>query len=186
MEFTFRPLTPNLWPAIEDLFSESAACSRCWCMYGRIGSSYKKRPGEKNKAAFRQIVELGPPPGVLAFDRGAAVGWCQVTPRDAVTWLDRLWQLKRVDDTPVWSLSCLYVRKRYRRQGITSRLIQEAQEIARRANAAALEAYPFDAEISPSASGSGYASTFARAGFSVVARRMPARPIMRYHIKNID
>lgn len=185
MELTFRLLTPDLWPALEDLFSESAVCSRCWCMYGRIGGSYRKRPAEENKAALRQVVEHGPPPGVLAFDGGAAVGWCRVTPRDAVPWLDRLWQLKRVDDTPVWSLSCLYVRKRYRGRGITSHLIAEALETARRANAPALEAYPFDAEVSPSASGSGYASTFARAGFSVVARRMPARPIMRYDFKNI-
>ncbi|MCF6111792.1 GNAT family N-acetyltransferase [Mesorhizobium muleiense] len=149
-------------------------------MYGRIGSSYRKRSGEENKAAFRQSIEHGPSPGVLAFDGGTAVGWCQVTPRDAVPWLDRLWQLKRVDDAPVWSLSCLYVRKAYRRQGITSHLIAAALQAARRANAPALEAYPFDASVSPSASGSGYASTFARAGFRVVARRVPARPIMRY------
>ncbi|CCV08773.1 hypothetical protein MESS2_790065 [Mesorhizobium metallidurans STM 2683] len=106
----------------------------------------------------------------------AAVGWCQVTPRDAVPWLDRLWQLKRVDDAPVWSLSCLYVRKGYRRQGVTSHLIAAGLETARRANAPALEAYPFDADVSPSASGSGYASTFARAGSgSLLAGCQPAR-----------
>ncbi|PDQ21635.1 acetyltransferase [Mesorhizobium sanjuanii] len=152
-------------------------------MYGRIGSSYRKRPGEENKAAFRQAVENGPSPGVLVFNGDKAVGWCQVTPRDAVPWLDRLWGLRRVDDVPVWSLSCLYVRKRYRRQGVTSHLIAAALETARRAHAPALEAYPFDADVSPSASGSGYASTFARAGFSVVARNVPARPIMRYYFK---
>ncbi len=50
---------------------------------------------------------------------------------------------------------------------------------AKRAGAPALEAYPFDAEESPSASGTGFASTFARAGFRTIARRAPARPIMR-------
>ncbi|MER8612473.1 hypothetical protein [Mesorhizobium sp. M0435] len=77
------------------------------------------------------------------------------------------------------------MRKRYRRRGVTFQLIAEALEVARRANAPALEAYPFDADVSPSASGSGYASTFARAGFKVVARRTPARPIMRYDFKQI-
>jgi hypothetical protein len=47
---------------------------------------------------------------------------------------------------------------------------------------AALEAYPFDARESPSASGTGYCSTFQRAGFKTVARRIPARPIMRYDL----
>jgi GNAT superfamily N-acetyltransferase len=135
--------------------------------------------------AFREVVEQGPPPGLLAFDGTVAVGWCQLTPRDAVPALDRVWRLKRVDDVPVWSLSCFYVRKGYRRQGITSALIEAALKAAKRAEAPALEAYPFDADVSPSASGSGYASTFARAGFKTVARRTPARPIMRHDLKGI-
>jgi hypothetical protein len=39
--------------------------------------------------------------------------------------------------------------------------------------------------LSPSASGSGYASTFPRAGFREVVRRIPARPIMRHDLKGI-
>jgi GNAT superfamily N-acetyltransferase len=183
MRLTIHPLTPDLWPAIEDLFGTSGVTDRCWCMYGRIGSAYRGRPRETNKAAFKAIVERGPPPGLIAFDGDLAVGWCRLTPRDALPWLDRTWRLKRVDDVPVWSLSCLYVRKGYRRQGVTSQLIRAALEAARRAKAPALEAYPFDAEVSPSASGSGYASTFARAGFKTVARRAPARPIMRHDLK---
>jgi hypothetical protein len=80
----------------EDLFGENGACNGCWCMDGRIGSAYRRRPREKNRAAFREVVKGGPP---------------------------------------------------------------------------------------PSASGSGYASTFARAGFRIVARRTPARPIMRHDLK---
>jgi hypothetical protein len=34
-----------------------------------------------------------------------------------------VWRLKRIDDLPVWSISCLYVRKGYRKRGITSVLI---------------------------------------------------------------
>jgi hypothetical protein len=181
-ELVIRPLTPDLWPALENLFGGNGACNGCWCMYGRIGSAYRKRPREDNKAAFREIVERGPPPGLLAFDRELAVGWCQLTPRDAVPWLDRTWRLRRVDQLPVWSLSCFYVRIGSRRQGVTSRLIAAALNVARRAGAPALEAYPFDAAVSPSASGTGYASTFARAGFRTVACRTPARPIMRYDL----
>ncbi len=116
MKLTIRPLMPDLWPALEDLFGENGACNGCWCMYWRIGSAYRQRPREKNKAAFREVVKRGPPPGLLAFDGDVAVGWCQLTPRDALPWLDRAWRLtcacgpgagKRVDDAPVWSLSCL-------------------------------------------------------------------------------
>jgi len=154
-------------------------------MYCRIGKDYRRRPPEANKADFRIIVRRGPSPGLLAFDGDLAVGWCQVTPRDAVPWLDRVWQLKRVDDVPVWSLSCLYIRIGYRRRGVGTALISAALKTAKRAKAAALEAYPFDADVSPSASSTGYASTFERAGFKIVARRIPARPIMRHDLQGI-
>ncbi|WP_445145878.1 GNAT family N-acetyltransferase [Dyella sp. Tek66A03] len=130
-------------------------------------------------------MDAGPPPGLIAFESGSAVGWCQLTPRAALPALDRMWRLKPVDSAPVWSLTCLYVRKGHRRRGITLALIAEALRTAKRAGAPALEAYPFDAEVSPSASGTGYASTFARAGFKVITRRVPARPIMRHDLESI-
>ena len=183
MTLKIRPLTPDLWPDLEDLFGEKGACNGCWCMYWRIGAAYRRKPGSANRAAFRAIVKRGPPPGLLAFDGDRAVGWCQVTPRDELPALDRSWRLQRVDDLPVWALSCFYVRIGYRRKGVTKALISAALRVAKRAKAPALEAYPFDADVSPSASSTGFATTFARAGFKVVARRDPPRPIMRYDFK---
>jgi GNAT superfamily N-acetyltransferase len=185
MNLTIRRLTPDQWPALEDLFGQNGACGGCWCMYWRIGSAYHKRRREQNKSAFREIVKRGPPPGLLAFDGDVAVGWCQLTPRDALPWLDRAWRLKRVDAASVWALSCFYVRKGYRKRGVTSALIVAALKAARRAKAPALEAYPLDAALTPSASGTGFASTFARAGFKTVARHVPPRPMMRHDLKTL-
>lgn len=180
-----RPLTADLWTALEELFGPRGACNGCWCMYPRIGNTYRRRSGETNKTAFREIVRRGPPPGLVAFDGDLPVGWCQLTPREAVPWLDRTWRLKRVDEVPVWSLTCLYVRIGHRRRGIATALIKEALRVAKRAKAPALEVYPFDADVSPSASSTGYASTFTRLGFNTVARRIPARPIMRHDLRSI-
>ena len=142
----FRPRTiafPALGPA---------SSNGCGCMYWRIGSAYHKRPRERNRADFREVVRGGPPPGLVAFNGDVAVGWCQLTPRSGLPWLDRTWRLKRVDDLPVWSLSCFYVRKGYRRQGVTSQLIAAALQAARREGAPALQAYPLDTELTPSIS----------------------------------
>jgi GNAT superfamily N-acetyltransferase len=122
---------------------------------------------------------------LLAFDGDVAVGWCQLTPRDELPWLDRAWRLERVDDVPVWSISCFYVRIGYRKQGVTSALIAAALKFAKRANAPALEAYPLDADKTPSASSTGFASTFERAGFKTVARHVPPRPMMRHDLKGL-
>jgi hypothetical protein len=84
---------------------------------------------------------------------------------------------------PVWSISCFYVRIGYRRRGVTRALIDAALEAARKAKAPAAEAYPLDGDLSPSATSTGYATTFVRAGFKEVARHSPEKPIMRYDLQ---
>jgi GNAT superfamily N-acetyltransferase len=183
MKLKIRPLTLDVWPAIVDLFNDSATTQKCCCMYFRTGAAYRKKPIEDNQAAFRRVVKEGPPPGLVAFDGPLAVGWCQLTPRAALPQLAREWRLKTVDDKPVWCISCLYVRKSHRRSGVSTALIDAALKAAKRAKAPALEAYPFDRDLSPSSTSTGFASTFARLGFKTVARHIPARPIMRHALK---
>ncbi len=185
MKLTIRSLTPDLWPDLEDLFGKHGASNGCWCMYWRIGSAYYKRPREENKVALRNIVKRGPPPGLLAFEGDLAVGWCQITPRDELPWLDQTRLLQRVDDMRVWSLSCFYVRRGCRGRGIMTALIAAAVKAAKRAKAPALEAYPVDADQPRSSSNlyTGTVAAFARAGFKTVACRAPHRPIMRHDLK---
>jgi GNAT superfamily N-acetyltransferase len=181
MQLTVRPLTTDLWPAFEDLFGAHGACNGCWCMYWRIGAGYSRQPREKNKAAFKRIVKKGPPPGLLAFDGDRAVGWCQLTPRDALPWLDGAKRTQPVDDTPVWSLSCFYVRPGCRSQGVSSALIAAALKAAKKAKAPALEVYPMDAPRSFT----GLISTFKKAGFKKVGQHAANRPIMRHDLRRI-
>jgi GNAT superfamily N-acetyltransferase len=181
MKLTILPLTRDLWPALENLFGEKGACGGCWCMYWRIGQAYRRNSPKANKAAFKRIVEEGPPPGLIAFEDDLAIGWCQLTSRQALPWLDRTWESKPAVGS-VWSISCFYIRKGYRRRGVTSALISAALKAAKASGAATLEAYPLDATLSPSSTGTGYVSTFERAGFKIIGHRTPPRPIMRYDL----
>jgi GNAT superfamily N-acetyltransferase len=186
MKLTIRPLTPDLWPQLEELFGRTGACNGCWCMYWRIGSAYTSRPRVQNKKAFKAVVKKGPPPGLLAFAGDMAVGWTQVTPRAALPGLDRGRFTKRVDDVPVWSLSCFYIRKGWRGKGVMTALIDAAIKFAKTAKAPALEAYPMKTSGSKrSSSGmyTGAASSFQRAGFKTVATPAPHRPTMRLDLK---
>jgi len=151
-------------------------------MYWRIGSAYQRRPGAENRQGFRARVREGPPPGLLAFEGDLAVGWCQVTPRDELAFLQRARRLQPLPDGPVWSLSCFYVRRGYRRRGVSEALVRAAVEHARAAGAPALEAYPSDVRQVPARSlptYTGIASVFERAGFRRVGGNDPARPILR-------
>jgi GNAT superfamily N-acetyltransferase len=187
MRITVRPLTPDLWPALEDLFGKGGASNGCWCMYWRLGPEYHKRPREKNRIALRSIVEHGPPPGLLAFDGEKPVGWCQLTPRADLDWLNSKAVFAPADAQPVWSISCFYVRRGYRGRGVMSALVAAAIDSAKRADAPAIEAYPVDT-ARPGCTRNvftGTVSAFRRLGFRTVARRDPSRPIMRYHVKGI-
>lgn len=176
-----RPLTPDVWPALEDLFGKAGASNGCWCMCWRLGPAYKTRPRHQNRADFRSRVLSGPPPGLLAFDGDVAAGWCQLTARRELAYLDRARLTRPVDGMQVWALSCFYIRRSHRGQGVSAALVRAAIRMARQAGAPALEAYPVDCSVRGASSNlyTGVASVFTRAGFTTLLRRSPHRPIMR-------
>lgn len=181
MDLTFSPLTAERWPALEDLFGRAGASNGCWCMYWRVGPRYRDRPRADNKRDLKHLAGSGQPPGLLAFDRGVAVGWCELAPRADLSWLAGGRYFRPGDDLAVWSLPCFYVRRTYRRQGVMGALIESALAVAASSGAPAVEAYPVDTAVPGHTRNlfMGVASEFARHGFRVVDRRHPARPVMR-------
>lgn len=185
MTLTVRPLTPELWPALEELFGPAGASNGCWCTYWLDGPRYRERPRDKNKTVLRNAAKHGPPPGLLAFSGDLAVGWCRLAPRADLPWLERNPRFRHVDDAAVWALCCLYVRKSHRRRGVTSALIAAAVEVARGAHAPALEAYPVDVTVPGSTRNlfTGIASAFRRAGFVPLVAGPHGRLIMRHPLR---
>jgi GNAT superfamily N-acetyltransferase len=181
VELTVRRLTAEQWPALEDLFGRAGASNGCWCMYWRIGPRYRERPREDNKRDLERLARSGPAPGLLAFDGGTAVGWCELAPRADLDWLAHSRYFRPVDDLPVWSVPCFYVRRSYRGRGVMGTLTEAAVGVADSAGAPALEAYPVDTTVPGHTRNLflGVASVFAQHGFQVVARWQPARPVMR-------
>jgi GNAT superfamily N-acetyltransferase len=147
MSLAVTPLTLPWWPALENLFGRSGASNGCWCMYWRIGPRYHDRPRAENKNDLRQLAGSEQPPGLLAVEGELAVGWCELAPRADLAWLGHSRFLGPVDDLPVWSLPCFYVRRTHRGTGVVDALIEAAVPIAAAAGAPALEAYPVDTSV---------------------------------------
>ncbi|HTT00351.1 MAG TPA: GNAT family N-acetyltransferase [Streptosporangiaceae bacterium] len=181
MDLAISPVTGERWPALEDLFGRAGASNGCWCMYWRIGPGYRHRPREDNQRGLEELTRSGQPPGLLAFDGSVAVGWCELAPRADLDWLAHGRHVRPVDDLPVWSVPCFYVRSTHRGQGVMGALIGAAVAAAASAGAPVLEAYPVDTDVPGHTRNlfTGVASAFARHGFQVVARRQPDRPVMR-------
>ncbi|HXV76723.1 MAG TPA: hypothetical protein VD788_10430, partial [Candidatus Polarisedimenticolaceae bacterium] len=119
-DLVFRDVTPSRWNDVQTLFGERGACGGCWCMFWRLPRKrWESGKGGPNRRALGRIVTSGGRPGVLAYDRRRPVGWCAIAPREVYPSLARSRVLAPVDDTPVWSVSCLFVLKDYRRQGLS-------------------------------------------------------------------
>jgi GNAT superfamily N-acetyltransferase len=186
-KFSFKALDMETWPAFEKLFGPKGACGGCWCMLWRLRKKeFDKGKGDGNRLAIYKLVEDGETPGVLAFYNGEAVGWCAIAPREKYVRLETSRALKAVDDKPVWSVSCFFISKDFRRRGLTLELLKAAKKLARENGAKILEAYPVDSKgknVPAVFAWTGFVSPFLAAGFREVMRHTPTRPILRCSIK---
>jgi|SRR5579885_2212340 len=182
LKLTIEPVTPERWDDLELLFGERGACAGCWCMWWRLPrAKFVAQKGEANRKALKRIVASAEIPGLIAYHEGEPIGWCALAPRSAYPRLANSRILQPIDEQPVWSVTCFFVARPFRRRGVTGKLLRAAIDHARRSGARVLEGYPVD----PKAEGAdtflytGLASAFLAAGFKEVARRSPTRPIMR-------
>jgi GNAT superfamily N-acetyltransferase len=185
-ELSFHPLTPKLWTDLEELFGPRGACAGCWCMYWKLrGKAYEEARGYETRQMHKSIVDSGVNTGLLAYLHGEIVGWAAVEPRRAYEKLSYSRALKPVDDQAVWSVTCFFVAREFRRQGITVELLKAAVEHVRRQGGRIVEGYPVDSQkdIPAPFVFTGTASAFEQAGFTEVARRTPTRPIFRFTIE---
>lgn len=189
MTLVVHPLSEDRWGDLETVFN-ARGCSvarGCWCMYYRVSGkeSGYTRPGDeqrvRSKAALKSLVRDDPPPGLIGYLGGTPVGWVSLGPRQDYAKLANSPTMKPVDDQPVWSVVCFVVPSEYRKQGVARDLLAGAIRYARQRGVRLLEAYPVD-KAHPSASDApwfGSKTMFDEAGFEEVARRKPARPVVR-------
>ena len=179
-----HPLTPDRFGDLVDLFGpERGASSGCWCMWWRMKrADWKAVPREEKRDRFRAIVEAGPPPGILAYEEGTAVGWCAVGPRETLPRMNASRVAAPLDPSEsVYAVNCFYIRSGYRGQGLMRVLLDGATALAAEQGAAIVEACPLDTErkLIWGEGFVGLAPIFRAAGFQEVARRSPTRPLMR-------
>jgi GNAT superfamily N-acetyltransferase len=177
-----HPLTPERWADFEALFGANGACAGCWCTWWHLGQSeWIRTKGDGTKRMMRARVREGPPPGLLAFADGEAVGWCAVAPRADYPRLARSKILAPVDDRPVWSVTCFFVRRDWRRRGVSVALLDGAARWVSSRGGRIVEGYPTDTRREQPGAfvHHGLLRAFQRAKFREVARRSKTRPIVR-------
>jgi GNAT superfamily N-acetyltransferase len=174
----FREVDADSWGDFERLFEGRGGPSYCWCMIFRATKEEAKHTDRvSRKAAMQRRVQDGMPVGLLGYLGDEPVAWCSVAPRSTFRTLG-------VEDRPedaqgkVWSITCFFVHRSLRGQGLTRQLLEAAVAHARKRGATVVEAYPVEPD-SPSYRFMGFIDTFKGAGFEEVGRVGTRRHVMR-------
>jgi GNAT superfamily N-acetyltransferase len=172
--FEVHELDVARWGDFERLFESRGAPKYCWCMAWRATPEERGVPGSERKPLMRARVEAGVPVGLLGYLDGEPSAWCSVAPRPT----HRKLEPGQNDDPTIWSVTCFFVPRALRGQGLSRRLLEAALEHARRSGAKVVEAYPVDPD-SPSYRFMGFRSLYEAAGFEEVGRAGERRRVVR-------
>lgn len=154
LTITVQPVSLERWPDLQKLFGTNGAYAGCWCMFWRLPRSrFKEQKYEGNKAEMHHLLQTGAVPGLLAYDTNEPIGWCSLGPREQFHALENSRLLKRMDDQPVWSITCFFIARGYRNQGVMTQLLQGAVTYAGEQGAGIVEAYPIDIQQRASSPG---------------------------------
>ncbi len=179
----YRPASNDNWQDLGELFGANGACGGCWCMLWRLPKKdYEAGKGEGNRQALKNLTKAELAPGIMVFAADEPIAWCSLGPRSHFSGLERSRILKPVDSRPVWSITCLFVKKEWRAKGVSTKALVFAKEFALKNGAEILEGYPTEPrkdKMPDVFAWTGIASAYLKAGFKEVARRSETRPIMR-------
>jgi ribosomal protein S18 acetylase RimI-like enzyme len=118
MPYTVRPLDASTWDAFAELVERNNGIfGGCWCI------GYHPECGQKGisyRAVKEDRVRTGRAHAALVLDEdGAAKGWCQYgSPQELSGIKHKREYEKDAPPRPEWRITCFYVDKRHRGQGI--------------------------------------------------------------------
>jgi ribosomal protein S18 acetylase RimI-like enzyme len=140
MAFTVRRLSGTTWDAFAELVARNNGIfGGCWCIgyHPECG-----QPGLDHRAVKEQRVRTGRAHAALVLDEdGAAQGWCQYgSPEELSNIKHRRAYDADPPPPPDWRITCLYVDRRHRRQGIAHTALAGALDQIARAGGGLVEA----------------------------------------------
>jgi GNAT superfamily N-acetyltransferase len=184
-----RQLTPETWPDFERRLSPGTGWAFCACMFFQRGrhldlAKYPRREDMRvqNMAEKRALVHDGRAHGILVYEHGEPVGWCQYGLVDELPIAGSLRISRRIPPPASgvrWRITYFVTAVRHRRRGIAGTALRAALAAIRERGGGVVEAYPPVAPLHPNWDHGGTVSMFEREGFIVAAKPKAPYVIMR-------
>jgi GNAT superfamily N-acetyltransferase len=133
MPYTIRPLDSSSWGAFAELVERNnGVFGGCWCIgfHGDFCGS-----AAANRARKERLVQDDRTHAALVLDTdGVAQGWCQYgSPEELPRIKHRREYDKAAPPSPDWRITCVFVDKRHRGQGVARAALEGAlDQIAQR------------------------------------------------------
>ena len=174
--YTIAPLSPQTWSAFESMVARhNGIFGGCWCTWFHGGHPSCEGRGESyegNRAIKKRLVDEGVAHAALVMDGDEAVAWAEFgSPAElpAMKHNKQYEATKTVD--PDYRITCVFIDKRYRRNGLSELVIRGALELIAQAGGGRVESYPHDLteqtkKLSSSFIYGGTRSLFERLGFT--------------------
>jgi ribosomal protein S18 acetylase RimI-like enzyme len=143
------PLDSSTWPDFAALVERNnGVWGGCWCMgFHPEGVTDRDRTPERNRADKECRVAEGRAHAALVFDGDLCVGWCQFGSPDE---LPRIKSRKAYEaestELPQWRITCFYVDKGHRGEGIASAALAGALKEIALLGGGTVESFPEDVE----------------------------------------
>ena len=144
--YDVRPLGPDTWQAFDDLVVRHGGIfGGCWCIWFHPDGPERGQGAEANRELKRRYVMEGKARAALVLDGDEAVAWAEYgSPSELPSIHHRKQYDQEKTADPDWRITCVFVDKRHRRQGVTETAIRGALYQIALAGGGVVESYPHD------------------------------------------
>jgi GNAT superfamily N-acetyltransferase len=189
-----RELSTRTWPDFVKLFSPESGWQHCWCVHfhrphALPRSEWLPRRAERsvrNRREQKRLVDEGCSHGILVYEKGEPVGWCQYGRREELTRIDNNRNYREPmaegGSRKLWRITCFVVEKKHRRRGVAGAALKAALASIKKQGGGLVEGYPvadWEGKSFGNMSTHGTASMFKKAGFKAVGPFGSTNMIMR-------
>ena len=181
--YRVEALGPATWDAYAALLERhNGVFGGCWCTWFHTMVADKPREAGKNRELKEERVHRGTSHAAVVLKGDEAVAWAQYGPPVE---LPNVYHRKELvesgDPAPDWRITCMFVGKGHRRQGLLRVALQGALDLIAQAGGGVVEAYPH--ETTPgkrqSVLYSGTRAMFEDAGFAFIRPKGKNNTVMR-------
>ena len=182
-DYVVKPLDASTWEAFARLVERhNGVFGGCWCTWFHTFHGEKTFTAEGNRALKTRLVEDGRAHAALVFDGDAALAWAQYGPPEELPNIHHRKEYEEtLDELPDYRITCIFVDKKHRKNGVTAIALRGAVELIAEAGGGVVEGYPHDTDDGKKVSVlyNGTRVLYERAGFSYIRSKGKRNCVMR-------